>query len=355
MRSNYERFGTAMYFDEQHTLLGIYWKEHDKFVTTNDVEFPHVRLLLCANVMMSITIKDHLAMVHWLISNAVLINSERFLSATHPLRRLIRPHTYNAANVNASSLHALAPKNGLAIRLCGFSTNSWGDLCTNVTNEFVYESIEETFVKRGLDDKYRTIIPYYQDGMEFWNILEKYISNYIHIMYNNDGELLADAELVEYWNGMKEYHKSYNERLGELNMTNLIKQLTHFVYWVTGGHSYVGSVQEYLYTMNSLGGKVCKNTTKHPNVSRIDIQTYFQQIALICLTSVPMPLLINDWSHLYEIYKDQLEKHQKILNNLNEWQNELKALSASINNRNMHRLQPFDWMNPACMNCSVSV
>ena len=53
------------------------------------------------------------------ISNTVVLASERCLDAQHPIRRLLKPHTYGSAHVNLMGAVTLAPYGGIASRLFG--------------------------------------------------------------------------------------------------------------------------------------------------------------------------------------------------------------------------------------------
>ena len=54
-----------------------------------------------------------------MISNTVVLASERCLDAQHPIRRLVKPHTYGTAHVNLLGAVTLAPYGGIASRLFG--------------------------------------------------------------------------------------------------------------------------------------------------------------------------------------------------------------------------------------------
>ena len=81
-------------------------------------------------------------------------------------------------------------------------------------------------------------------------------------------------------------------------------------------------------------------------------------VALVCMTSLPKPLLLNDWTQLL-VPKQEENTQQKSIATVTvvqqTWQSELEALVVTIDERNQTRAKPFDKMNPRLMNSAVSV
>ena len=83
-------------------------------------------------------------------------------------------------------------------------------------------------------------------------------------------------------------------------------------------------------------------------------QTHMQILFLMCLTSPPKPLLMNDWSHLLVANGSGGDELQR-LDAAKAVQGELAVLANTIDERNSDRAQPFDKMNPRSTNSAVSV
>ena len=78
--------------------------------------------------------QDHLIAVHLLASNLLTTSTAENLNANHPIRRLLRPHTYGAVKINYVALKNLFPKRGMLHRAVSLT---WGGL-----NEAMFKSFE---------------------------------------------------------------------------------------------------------------------------------------------------------------------------------------------------------------------
>ena len=86
-------------------------------------------------------------------------------------------------------------------------------------------------------------------------------------------------------------------------------------------------------------------------------QSHTLVVSLVCMTSLPKPMLLNDWTHLL-VPKQPDNTKQSIAAATavqQTWQSELEALVVTIDERNQTRSKPFDKMNPRLMNSAVSV
>ena len=91
------------------------------------------------------------------------------------------------------------------------------------------------------------------------------------------------------------------------------------------------------------------------NSNEADIQTAFQGLSLMSLTSPEMPKLLNDWSHIFNDPALPDAPKAEILKNMRTWQQRLRDLSKEIKGRNYFRAIPFYCLDPAQLQVSVSV
>jgi hypothetical protein len=216
----------------------------------------------------------------------------------------------------------------------------------------VFESFEEHFAASGLPDSMKLSLPMYEDCIPYWNIVRTYVSQFIDIFYPTDEDIAHDSELHDYWNDFSTQINGRSYGLQILNKHNLTNQLTHSIFWVTVGHELMGNISMYLYSPYALVGKIRKGRDQS------DIQTFFQGVALITLTTAALPMLMDDWSVLYNehtVNNATPEKLKHVLNNLNSFQTSLQRLSEEIDSRNMFRIIPFESANPKYLESSVSV
>jgi hypothetical protein len=227
----YYHYGATAYFDANKKFIGLFWPERaaekgSKLVRYADDDFETAALVFRSTLMTIVTVQDHLVRVHWIVANSGLVNSEMYLSPNHSIRRLLRPHVYGTAAINSGSTSLLAPVNGLAFRLFGIRQNDWFKMVDGCMRNFKFESLEEHFVAAGLPDSDRTSMPFYQDGLEVWNAIQTYVTNYIEIFYENI-DPANDPELKKFWAGYVSYFGSGStipgfQQIGALNKPNLI-------------------------------------------------------------------------------------------------------------------------------------
>jgi len=186
------------------------------------------------------------------------------------------------------------------------------------------------------------LYPLAQDGMEFWNILYKYVSSYINIYWKNDQELLNDRELFIFWDVLS---KSFpGPGLPSLTLQSIAEVLTQFIFYVSAVHTQVGSVGAYCKEPDFAAGCVGEN-------QRIAFpQNFYAQISITVATAGEMPMMLDDWSHLFE------RKDAKDVFAI--FHNELQQLSKTIDERNKNkkiRKWPFNNFNPAHTETSIAV
>lgn len=357
VRPNFEKYGGVAYFDKSLNCVGIVYMS--KFYAKSDLLYNHVNFIFRSTLIMAITLREHLVAAHWVAGNSLLIPSMKYLSPTHIIRRFLRSFTFGTAAINHASEFALAPFEGIAGRTFGFTKENWEDMVTEQFKYVKYESIYNKFDNTMLPAEFSTLLPFYKDGMELWDINNQYVSGLINIYYVDELDVLRDKELIKYWIDLQEYfsNENYYIDIGELNKNNLINYLTYSTFMVTAGHSFLGGVCEYLLTPDCLMPKVLKDNSKYNNITSADVQTYIQALCIIAMTSSPMPELIGDWEYLFDCdeLKADKQKYQAMINNLNQWQSNLKLQSNVVNSRNLTRPIEFNAFNPKILDCSVSI
>ena len=188
VRAPFEPFGVIAYFATTRAPCGLYWCSQKKLVTRSDdtksdsnSEYQHVSALFRSSLLLQVTIFDHLIGTHWIISNGLLLASERHLDADHPIRRLIKPHTYGAGQVNLLSTALLAPVGGFAHRAFGFDAAAYPVALCDLISLWKCETYEEHFINSGLPSDMHDSLPLYLDGLDYWNVTEKYVRSYVSL------------------------------------------------------------------------------------------------------------------------------------------------------------------------------
>jgi hypothetical protein len=340
-------------------------------VLPHDPEYSLACLIFRSTLITVATIQDHLIKVHWIVGNSGVVNTERYLSKNHILRRFIKPHIYGTVAINFASTLLLAPIDGFAFRVFGFDKESWATMVGDCFKAYHYETLGEHMTRQGLTEQDTRDMPFYQDGLEFEKIMETYVTAYLKLIYKSDDELIQDNDLRDFWRGYENYFGKLKEvgvdfkNLGALDRKNLTRLLTYHIFWVSGGHQYIGYVIEYLNADGAMPSKVCIDLPKKKSIAgdekvvqiTSDVQTMLQSLSLMALTSGPQPMLIDKWEHLWHDKQLNITDELKndILKNLGVWQTALRTFSAKIDELNKTRAQPFDAFNPKLIESSVSV
>jgi hypothetical protein len=247
VRPGFEKYGAIAFFNAQRKCCGIHWTSKNKLVLPGEADFPHVSVLFRSTMNFFCALGNHLVHIHWIVSNGLVGAAERFLGATHPIRRLVKPHTFNTVAVNLSSFFVLADFNGIAGRAFALTESSWDQMLVDLIATFKYETIEEHFAASGLDAAMAKELPLYQDGIGLWNITSDYVRRYVDIHYSSEESVATDADLKDYWQCLSTHIPNRDYGLGPLTKVNLIKQLTHSIFYVTAWHQlFGGGLAEYL-------------------------------------------------------------------------------------------------------------
>jgi hypothetical protein len=125
----------------------------------------------------------------------------------------------------------------------------------------------------------------------------------------------------------------------------LTEVIADFLLAVTGFHTQTGNIADYVLNPSFVSGKIRAKR----EVS--DVQSAFQLINIGILTSMDTPRLLNNFTHF--VLDD---RHRPRTTQVFEaFQTDLRALSATIDQRNKRRTMPCNTWNPAYIKSSVGV
>merc|ERR1712086_454018 len=168
-------------------------------------------------------------------SNFLTTSSTENLKATHPLRRMLRPHTYGAIEINMGAVKTLAVKGGTAHRATALSWKGLQDALTVSYQIFRYTSVPDhlqamsaTVNQDKLGNFSSELFPYGRDGREFYDIVANMVGSYVDVFYESDDDVLQDTELPAFWAGL--HIAEVNSRFPQLTgKTILVEVLSTFI------------------------------------------------------------------------------------------------------------------------------
>lgn len=353
VRKPFERYGAAAFFDDNFQIIAIYWSHGSRLVRKGDQFWEHVKYVWRSSFFALITISDHLISSHMIEGNAFVSASRKHLPSTHPLRIFIKPFTYHTVSINYQAAISLVNKRGLVNRIWAFDYDEFLKVCDYISIHYRFRKLPE-FIPSSMTpeaagmshDEWDKIYPIYHDLHAFWDIIRDYVADFFKINYNlssaNGYDHLPNDDNI--MNFIYEICKQLGIS-GINSLNDLIDLLAQLIASSTGMHEHVGQISDYMTNPQFIGAKLQEGKEIQ------NVQTYTQILILSVLTGLPMPGILEDWSHLIERNRYYSEN----LNSYRTFKKRLQDLSENIDARNKIRKYPFQSFNPKYIECSTSI
>lgn len=212
-------------------------------------------------IFLSIQSGYHQLVSHFVRTHACtepyLIALRRQLSPTHPIFRLLIPHTRYTMPINAGARSLLISKGGVienAFTPGPFSMRL--SACVyGATWQFKDEGLAADLRKRGFPTtaeglaKFGLEYPYAEDGLLIWDALRDYFSEYVAYYYKSDDEVVADARLQAWWHDVRTNgHPDIPEGWIELQGRDALVDICSTIAWVASAHHAAVNFGQYDYS-----------------------------------------------------------------------------------------------------------
>lgn len=335
VRPGFVPYGASAYFDTDGSVLRIYVSHDNRTCTPGDDGWDEAKWVWKTSLFAAVTIVDHLGSTHYVASNLVTTVARETLPPDHPLRRLVKAFTYGAADINRSAALSLSNKGGVAHRSFAFTYEGMGRLLLRGVESPAFEPFPKRMARTaGLDERYL----FREDGLALYDIFSTYVRDYLGLYFVGD-EIFHDDHVQAFWQGLQS--RAPGLGLRPLATTGQFEEmLTEFMFSVTGMHSQVGAVAEYLKDPAFMGTKLVAGDLQN------DAQSTVQILNLVVLTGFEQPPLIGDYRHVL------LDEQASAV--FDRYQESLVTLSEQIEARNRTLDQPYQALNPRLLDTSVS-
>jgi arachidonate 15-lipoxygenase len=263
------------------------------------------------------------------------------LPADHPLRRLLKPHIFSAAQVQMTAIKILAAQGGIAERLWPFTFEGLATLLKQGIETAPFEPFPTRLKSSGLANLSDEMYPFATDALALHNICRDYVENYVEIYFPGES-IVSDPAVQAWWKQLET--SAAGSGLGTLQTRKQVVDLAaQIIFAVSGWHSHVGANTKYLSDPSFLGAKVRAGS------ELADIQSTILIYSLNAVTGFNQPKLLDDFTHVY------LDLHkEKAVEVFQQFQKSLIALGHDIDSRNESRSMPLRTFHPAVLDTAVS-
>ena len=338
---DFQRYGFKMYFNANREPIQIeYHHGEHHVVKPGDPKWEEAKFVVRSSTITEITAIDHLLYSHLTVSNGGTRAATEVLGVEHQLRRFLKPFTFRANKINDQASRALFIRGGLVDRTFAFDPEIVGEYFDDMSKNFKYRTVPEFIKEVGIPLEKSTTLT---DMKNFWDVMHTYAQEFVDLYWKNDKDVKEDNKIVAYWNFLQNEARTYKYGLPKLNKANLVNQLCHHTFWVTGMHKLVGNVADWLRT----GARGFPTVMRDNDKIEADIQYFFVASTIAGFTGLPQVNLINDWNHLYRTDEEK-EVGRK-------WQAALVTLADKVDQLNTERSFSSDYLNPRYLDSSVAI
>ena len=193
----------------------------------------------------------HLGRTH-LFVGSFAIATHRQLVDNHPVSLLLRPHFEGTLAINNSAQKSLIAAGGGVDRLLAATIDNSRILAAVGVQSYGFNQamLPNQLQKRGVDDTTTLpVYPYRDDALLIWDAIRQWVYDYLHIYYQNDGDVLNDT-LLQRW--AKEVSAYDGGRVPDFGQTDghietldyLIDALTLIIFTASVQHAAVNFPQK---------------------------------------------------------------------------------------------------------------
>lgn len=291
-----------------------------------------------------VTLIDHLYGLHLSVANAIVTANVEELDGNHPIRRLLTPFGYRTEAINYRASFALVNEFGLVHRatpLTKKGIKALFDFARTSAAGLTWATIPQRKAAKGVDT---ITMPLDVDGVEYYNIIDNFVGAYLkqHFGDGSSKSCAADEGIQRWIKRANSIAPNHDLPVDFTTCDELKSVLSTFMYLVSAGHRYVGTIAAEL-----------EDPCFAPWAWRDDElcgtpRTTYTQILTMALTSHEQPRIMEDYTHMFD------KPASKSL--WNAFTAELAKLETRVNNRNANnRERDFKVFLPSKIETAIGI
>jgi len=352
-------------------------------VLPGDGSWQYAKLQFRSSLIAAVHTFDHIVHCHFIAANAPMQSLLRTLSMGHPVSEVFWSFGYRTTRVNREAYELLFSEHGLWHRMMPWTYDGEGgqlglrDFFRLAAGSYTWQrwpdrmaALRAKFAAHGLASVAEAL-PIYADGNRVYCAFESAFALYV---LGHDADLTAGTplascrpwrvgpppaasasgawanlsaramdELAAYWafDGVPQFRMD-----GGLTAANLVFQLAQTAFDVTAFHEFVGTVVDYSCDPAAISTRLHRRI---PNQTLADLQQFWQQTAVVALTGIRTPLLLD---HLSDVVKHGDPRTQQWAAHLEAV---LEAAARAIEADNERRPVQFHQFNPWSFEVAVNI
>ena len=194
VRQGFAKYGADAYFDNEGNPVKII-RQNKSYTPKDGHEWEYAKFAFRGSLQVLVTAVDHLVGIHMITANRLVTASREALAPSHPLRRLLKPFTFRSVRINMGAAETLFAHKGMLQRAFALTDKGMFQTWDYAISVHKYEPILYKFKNQEIDT---ITMPLHEDGLDYWNIVKKFVTNYISHFYppTDNGRYINDHSYI---------------------------------------------------------------------------------------------------------------------------------------------------------------
>lgn len=312
----------------------------------------------------------HLGWTH-LLMEGVVIALMRNVSVSHPILKLLKPHTLYLLAINSRAITTLLAEGGWIDTTMSIGASNTYKLVSQFKDVWRFDlhgTPPEEFKSRNVEDP--EVLPNYyfrDDSLLIYSIIRNYVNDYVQLYYDCDEALWDDWEIQDWAKEMARETTSGGiglsgvpEKDGEggfNTIDDLVMVLSAVIYTCSAGHAAVNFLQyaEYAFPPNypaQIRGELIRD--KEPRTEQDLLQSVPDATTTLSIMTITDILSQRDTNSLGN-FETQYIYDPKALEIVDKFRADLQEASITIRKRNRDLIFPYEVLLPENIPNAISI